>query len=55
MRKVAVSPVTVQMVGVALVKSTVKPELAVATSVSGTPTTCGGGAAKVMVCALTTA
>ena len=48
---VAVVPETVQTLVVAEVKVTVRPELAVAESVSGVPTVCGPGLAKVMVCA----
>ena len=46
---VAVAPDTVQTPVVVEVKLTAKPELAVAESVSGVPTFCEGGAAKVMV------
>jgi hypothetical protein len=48
--KVAVVPLTVQTLVVVDAKLTVKPELAVATSVSGVPTVCGPGLAKVIVC-----
>ena len=48
---VAVVPETVQMLVVVEVKVTARPELAVAESVSGVPTVCVPGLAKVMVCA----
>ena len=41
---------TVQMLVVVEVKLTARPELAVAASVSGVPTVCVPGLAKVMVC-----
>src|SRR5271157_1206333 len=49
---VAVVPLTVQMLVVVEAKATVGPELAVAESVSGFPTVCVPGLAKVMVCAI---
>ena len=49
---VAVVPETVQTLVVADVKATARPELAVAESVSGVPTVCVPGLAKVMVCAV---
>ena len=48
--KVAVVPLTVQTPVVDDVKLTVNPEVEVATSVSGVPTVCAPGFAKVMVC-----
>ena len=48
---VAVVPETVQTLVVVEVKLTVRPELAVAESVSGVPTVWAPGLAKVMVCA----
>jgi hypothetical protein len=48
--KVADVPETVQMPVVVEVKVTAKPELAVAESVSGLPTVCAPGLAKVIVC-----
>ena len=48
--KVAAEPETVQTLAVVAVKLTARPELAVAKSVSGAPTVCGPGVAKVMVC-----
>jgi hypothetical protein len=48
--KVAVVPETVQTLVVVEAKLTVKPELAVAVSVSGVPMLCVLGAAKVIVC-----
>ena len=48
---VAVVPETVQMLVMVEVKLTPRPELAVAESVSGVPTVCVPGFAKVMVCA----
>ena len=50
--KVAVVPLTVQMLVVVEAKETAKPELAVAESVSCVPTVCVPGLAKVMVCAV---
>ena len=50
MKKVAVVPLTVQTLVVCEVKLTGNPELAVATSVSGVPTVCAPGLAKVIVC-----
>lgn len=47
---VAVALEIVQMPVVVEVKVTAKPELAVAESVSGAPTVCVPGLAKVMVC-----
>ena len=47
---VAVVPETVQTLGVAEVQETVRPELAVAESVSGAPTVCVPGLLKVMAC-----
>ena len=49
-RKVAVVPETVQTLAVVEVKLTGRPELAVALSVSGVPTVCAPGLAKVIVC-----
>ncbi len=49
---VAVVPETVQTLGVAEVKEAVRPELAVAESVSGAPAVCVPGLSKVMVCAV---
>src|SRR5271157_2790819 len=49
---VAVVPLTVQTLAVVEAKDTVRPELAVAESVSGFPTVCVPGLAKVMVCAI---
>jgi hypothetical protein len=43
-------PETLQTVGVALVKLTASPELAVATRVSGVPTVCVAMLGKVIVC-----
>jgi hypothetical protein len=51
-RKVATLFETVQTLVVVEAKATVRPELAVAESVSGVPTTWGPGLLKVMVCAL---
>jgi hypothetical protein len=48
--KVAVVPLTVQTPVVCEVKVTVKPEVAVADSVSGVPTVCVAGALNVIVC-----
>jgi hypothetical protein len=48
---VAVVLVTAQIAVVVDVKDTAKPELAVAERVSGVPTVCVPGLAKVMVCA----
>ena len=51
MRKVAVVPLTVQTLVVLEAKLTVKAgAVVVATSVSGVPTVCVPGLAKVMVC-----
>ncbi len=47
--KLATVPETVQMLCVVEVKVTAKPELAVATSVSGVPTVCVPGLAKLML------
>ena len=47
--KVAVVPLTVQMLVVCEAKDTTKPELAVADSVSGVPTVCAAGVEKEMV------
>ena len=55
MRKVAVVSVTVQTLVVCEVKLTGNPELAVATSVSGVPTVCDPGLAKVIDCEVRTA
>src|SRR5271165_567282 len=52
--RVAVVPETVQIVGVADVKLTVRPELAEALSVSGLPWTWDGMALNVMVCGFNT-
>jgi len=49
-RNVAVVPLTVQVLVVCEAKLTVKPELAVATSVSGVPTVCVPGLLNVIVC-----
>ena len=49
---VAVVPLIVHMVCVVDAKLTVSPELAVAESVSGVPTVCAPGFAKVIVCAI---
>jgi len=51
-RKVAVVPLTVQAPVVCEANETGKPELAVATSVSGVPTVCVPTAAKLIVCAV---
>jgi hypothetical protein len=51
MRNIAVVPLTVQTLVVVEVKLTGNPEVAVATSVSGVPTVCEPGLAKVIVCA----
>jgi len=48
--KVATVPLTVQTPAVWEAKLTVRPELAVAERLSGVPTTCAPGLAKVMVC-----
>ena len=48
--KVAAVPLTVQMLVVVEANQTAKPELAVAESVSGVPTVCVPGLAKVMLC-----
>jgi len=50
--KVAVVLLTVQTLVVVEAKETASPELAEATSVSGVPTVCAPGLAKVMVCAI---
>jgi hypothetical protein len=47
---VAVVPLTVQMLGVCGMNVTVKPEVAVATNVSGVPTVCAPGFANAIVC-----
>jgi hypothetical protein len=47
--KVATVPLTVQMLVVCDAKETVRPELAVADSVSGVPTVCVPGLEKVIV------
>ena len=49
---VAVVPATVQTPVVVEVNVTAMPEVAVAESVSGVPTVCAPGLAKVMVCAV---
>lgn len=48
--KLAVVPLTAQTLAVCEVKLTVKPELAVAASVSGVPTVCVPGVLNVIVC-----
>jgi hypothetical protein len=48
--KVATVPLTVQMLVVCEAKDTVRPELAVAESVSDLPTVCVAGVEKEMVC-----
>ena len=50
--KVAVVPLTVQMLVVSEANETVRPELAVAESVRGVPMFCAPGLEKVMVCAV---
>src|SRR5579863_5693628 len=50
MRNVTVVPLTMQTFVDSDAKETVKPELAVAMSVSGVPTVCVPGLAKVIVC-----
>ena len=45
-------PLTVQTLVVVEAKDTVKPELAVATSVSGVPTVCVAMVGKLIVCAV---
>jgi len=54
-RKVAVVPVTVQIVCVVEEKLIARPEVEVAVSVSGVPTVCVAGVAKVIVCAVSAA
>jgi hypothetical protein len=49
-RKLAVVPLTVQTLVVSEAKLTVKPEVAVAESVSVVPTVCGPGVVNVIVC-----
>src|ERR1700691_2255178 len=49
-RNVMFAPDTVQTLVVVDAKATVKPEVAVAVSVNGVPTTCVPGLLKVMVC-----
>jgi len=49
---VAVAPLTAQTLVVVDAKETLRPELAVAESVSGVPTICVPGLVKVMVCAV---
>jgi hypothetical protein len=51
-KNVAAVPLTVQTVCVVDAKLTASPELAVAVSVSGVPTVCAAGCAKVIVCAV---
>jgi len=53
-RNVAVVPLTVQTLVVVVVKLTVRPEVAVAASVSGIPIFCGPGLTKLIVCAMRT-
>ncbi len=53
--KVAVVPLTVQTLVVVEEKETGSPELAVALSVSGTPTLCVPGLLNMIVCAIGTA
>jgi hypothetical protein len=52
--KLAVVPLIVQTLAVVEAKETGRPEVAVADSVSGVPTVCGPGLAKVIVCAART-
>ena len=47
---VAVVPLTVQTLVVEEAKLTVRPDVEVATSVSGVPTVCAPGLVKVIVC-----
>ena len=51
-RNVAVAPLTVQTLAVVEAKLTVRPEVAVAVRLSGVPTVCAPGLAKLMVCAV---
>jgi hypothetical protein len=50
--KLAVAPATVHTLVAVEAKPTVSPELAEAESVSGVPTVCAPGLAKVIVCAI---
>jgi hypothetical protein len=52
--KLAVVPLIVQTLAVVEANETGSPEVAVADSVSGVPTVCGPGLAKVIVCAART-